>query len=74
MIRQKEELDLASYLPGGNAGVLYHSPALNHEDAMLVSKRHAQNGGFSRSLHLQVLAPSRRLCPGFGEHPVLAVA
>ncbi|KAM0796464.1 hypothetical protein BDR22DRAFT_966104 [Usnea florida] len=66
MIRQKEELDLASYLPGGNAGVLYHSPALNHEDAMLVSKRHAQNGGFSAVSTCRSLFPPGDYVPASG--------
>lgn len=39
MIKQKKELNLASYLPRENVCVLYHNLPLNYEDAILVSKR-----------------------------------
>lgn len=66
MIRQEAELDLASYLPGENVCVLYHNLPLNYEDAVVISKRYAQNGGFSTISTCRYLLPATDYVPPVG--------
>lgn len=66
MIKQEEELDLASYLPGENVCILYHNLQLNFEDAVLVSKRYVENGGFSTMSTCRYLLPSTDYVPPAG--------
>lgn len=47
MMEQKNNFDLASYLPGENLCVLYLNLPLNYEDSMLISRRYVELGGFS---------------------------
>jgi hypothetical protein len=58
MIKQEIEFDPASYLPGENVCVLYHNLRLNYEDAMIISKRYVQNGGFSTISTCRYLLPA----------------
>lgn len=39
--------NIATYLPGENVGVLHLNLEYNYEDAMIVSQRYVDNGGFS---------------------------
>lgn len=66
MIKQEVELDLASYMPGENVCVLYHNLPLNYEDAVVMSKRYAQNGGFSTISTCRYLLPATDYVPPVG--------
>jgi hypothetical protein len=58
MIEQESAVDLASYMPGETVSVLYHNLPLNYEDAIIVSKRYVQNGGFSTSSVCRYMLPA----------------
>lgn len=58
MIEQEAETDLASYMPGETVCILYHNLPLNYEDAVVVSKRYVQNGGFSTVSMCRYLLPA----------------
>lgn len=49
IMRDQEEgnANLATYLPGENVGVLHLNTEYNYEDAMIVSQKYVDNGGFS---------------------------
>lgn len=62
---QKEgNANLATYMPGENVGVLYLNLQENYEDAILVSQRYIDNGGFlSISMCTYLLSPSEYVPP-----------
>lgn len=66
MIKQELELDVASYMPGENVCVLYHNLPMNYEDAMIVSKRYVDNGGFSTMSTCRYLLPPSDYVPPVG--------
>lgn len=67
MIEQDVETDLASYMPGENVCILYHNLPLNYEDAVIVSKRYVQNGGFSTMSTCRYMLPASDYVPPPGK-------
>lgn len=66
MAKQEHSLDLASYLPGECVCILYHNLPLNYEDALLVSRRYVENGGFSTISICRYLLPASDYVPPVG--------
>lgn len=66
MAKQESGFDIASYLPGENVCVLYHNLPLNYEDAILVSRRYVEYGGFSTVSICRYLLPPSDYVPPVG--------
>jgi hypothetical protein len=60
---ENDESNLSSYLPGENVMTLYLNLPGNYEDAMLVSKRYIDNGGFSTMSVCVYLLPLNEYVP-----------
>lgn len=63
MARQEATLDLGSYLPGETVCILYHNLPLNYEDAVLISRRYVENGGFATLSICRYLLPASDYVP-----------
>lgn len=63
---ENDESNESSYLPGENVMTLYLNLPGNYEDAMLVSKRYIDNGGFSTSSICVYLLPQSEYVPPVG--------
>ena len=63
---QNDESNESSHLPGENVMTLYLNLPGNYEDAMLVSKRYVDNGGFSTSSICVYLLPQSEYVPPVG--------
>lgn len=63
---QEEEFDIASYLPGENVCILYYNMDFNYEDAIVVSKRYVELGGFSTLSTCRYLLPGSDYVPPVG--------
>lgn len=67
MVEQETELDMASYMPGETVCVLYHNLPLGYEDAIIVSKRYVEYGGFSTTSTCRYLLPATDYVPPVGK-------
>ena len=67
MIEQERQTDLASYMPGENVSILYHNLPLNYDDAVIVSNRYVQNGGFSTLSTCRYVLPASDYVPEPGK-------
>lgn len=64
---QKEDTaNIATYMPGENVGVLYLNMEYNYEDAILVSQRYIDNGGFSSVSMVPYLLSQSEYVPPIG--------
>ena len=66
----KDQIDgtanIATYMPGENVGVLYLNMEYNYEDAILVSQRYIENGGFSSVSMVPYLLSQSEYVPPVG--------
>ena len=58
--------NMATYMPGENVGVLYLNMEYNYEDAILVSQRFIDNGGFSSVSMVPYLLSQSEYVPPVG--------
>ena len=64
--QRENTANLATYLPGENVGVLYLNMEYNYEDAIFVSQRYIDNGGFSSISIASYLLSSSEYVPPVG--------
>ena len=63
---KEHDVSIASYLPGENPMCLYLNMEYNYEDAIIVSKRYIDNGGFSTSSLCSYNLPQTEYIPEVG--------